>query len=181
MTQGEVISFYLRMYQITNNQALLDTALSAYDFLKIEYKDGGTRRYDENGYLGLEEYPSVSPSYVLNGFIYALFGLYDLARVSKNEEVKSDVENSIESLKNNISKYDVGYWSVYDRQKQELVKVYYQKNVHIPQMEALYQLTNLDVFKHYKNKWEKNLNPINILFVNLMYRIRPRIRKLLAN
>lgn len=174
MAQGEVISFYLRMYQILKSDFLLDTAMKAYEFLKFDYKDGGVRRIDENGCLWFEEYPSNPPSYVLNGFIYTIFGLYDLYRVTQNSDVKKDIDLCIETLKCNLHKFDAGYWSYYDLLKKELVRYYYQKNVHVPQLEVLYLLTNESIFEKYKRKWEKTVNPINYLFVQIMYRVKYR-------
>lgn len=178
MAQGEVISFYLRMYQILGDDSLLQTAIKAYNYLKIDYHDGGVRRIDENGDLWFEEYPSNPPSYVLNGFIYAIFGLYDLYRVTGNLDVKLDIDACIKTLKVNLHRFDSGYWSNYDLLKKELVRYYYQKNVHVPQLEILYKLTGEPIFDKYKRKWEKNLNPVNFTFVQVMYRIRPRISSL---
>ncbi len=180
MAQGEIISFYLRLYQILGDENLLETAKKAYNFLGVEFENGGVRRYDENGDLWFEEYPSKQPSFVLNGFIYALFGLIDLYRVTGFETVKQDIDACIQTLKKNIHRFDTGYWSRYDLQKKELVRYYYQQNVHLPQLEILYLLTNEPVFKHYKEKWEKTLNPLNFLFVQLMYRVQPRVRRFKA-
>ena len=174
MAQGELMSLYLRIYQITNDEKLLETAKQAYSFLKIDFKDGGVRRLDQNNDLWFEEYPSQQPSLVLNGFIYTLFGLYDLYRVTKDEDVKKDIDYCIETLKNSLHKYDVGYWSLYDQKNKELVRYYYQKNVHVPQMKILYLLTNEKIFNKYAKKWEKNVNWLNFQFVKIMYRIRPR-------
>lgn len=178
MAQGELISFYLRMYQVLNDENLLNTAIKAYNFLKIDVKNGGVRKYDEDGNLWFEEYPSSPSSYVLNGFIYTIFGLYDLYRVSKDSIVKDDINACILTLKNNLHKFDSGYWSNYDLLKKELVRYYYQKNVHVPQLEILYILTGESIFEKYKIKWENNINPFNYFLVKVMYRIRPRIQKL---
>lgn len=178
MTQGEVISFYLRMYQLNGDEHLLNTAIKAYDFLQFDVKDGGVRRFDADGNLWLEEYPTEQPSLVLNGFIYAVFGLYDLYRVTKLERVKKDIDSCVKTLKENIDKYDTGYWSLYDQMHGELVKYYYQKNVHTPQLEALFDLTGEEIFERLAKKWKKTVNPLNFLFVQMMYRILPRARKL---
>lgn len=178
MSQGEIISFYLRMFQINNDPKLLNTAKLAYDFFSVDVQNGGFRRYDEKGFLWFEEYPSEPPSYVLNGFIYALFGLYDLYRVTKSEKVLADIRNCERTLIFNVYKYDLFYWSIYDQLKKELVMVYYQRNAHVPQMDVMYELTGNDVFKFYRDKWQRNINILNILFVKLMYRIRPRMLNL---
>lgn len=177
MAQGEIISLYLRVYQITKDERLLETAKRAYNFLKIDYSNGGARRIDENGDLWLEEYPSDPPSYVLNGFIYAVFGLIDLYRVTIDQEVKKDLDACIQTLEKNLHRFDAGYWSYYDLLKKELVRYYYQKNVHVPQLEVLYILTKKDVFKKYKVKWERTVNPINFVFVQVMYRVLHRWQK----
>jgi heparosan-N-sulfate-glucuronate 5-epimerase len=174
MTQGEAISLFLRYYQISKDEIYLELAEKAYCFMTIPVSEGGVRRVDENGDLWLEEYPSEPASYVLNGFIYALLGLYDLYRVTKNEEVKKDIDLCVKTLENNLSKFDAGYWSYYDLQYKELVRYYYQKNVHVPQMAVMYQLTGKPIFLKYQNKWNRNIGKINFLFVQLMYRILPR-------
>lgn len=177
MAQGEIISLFLRYYQISGEEKYLDLSKKAFHFMKNDGSHKGVRRIDSNGDLWLEEYPSSPPSFVLNGFIYAIFGLYDLYRVTGDEEVKEDIDACILTLKNNLPRFDAGYWSYYDLLKKELVRYYYQKNVHVPQVEALYKLTNEPIFLKYKVKWERTVNPINFAFVQLMYRILPRWRK----
>lgn len=176
MAQGEIISLFLRYYQLSNDEKYLILAEKAYNFLSVPVCEGGVKRIDENGDLWYEEYPSEPASYVLNGFIYTLFGLYDLYRVTQDKKIKKDIDLCIKTLKNNLSKFDAGYWSYYDLLYKELVRYYYQKNVHVPQMEVMYKLTGENIFLKYKNKWEKNIHPINYAFVKLMYRILPRWR-----
>src|SRR5215467_1583918 len=134
MAQGEAISFYLRMYQALGRSSLLDTALGAYRFLAVPLSDGGVRRQDDEGNLWFEEFPSERPSFVLNGFIYTLFGLYDLYRITGDSAVKADIDACLRTLRANLHRFDAGYWSTYDLQRKELVRYYYQKNVHVPQM-----------------------------------------------
>lgn len=174
MAQGEMISFYLRMHQVVARDALLDTAVRAGRFLRVDFADGGVRRLDDNGDLWLEEYPSERPSFVLNGFIYSLLGLYDLYRVTGDPTVEEDIEACLQTLRNNLHRFDVGYWSTYDLQRQELVRYYYQKNVHALQMAVLHGLTGEAVFDKYRRRWEAQVTPLNFALVQLMYRVKPR-------
>lgn len=178
MAQGEIISFYLRMYQLTQDEQLLTTAQKAYRILELETHQGGTRYIDSHGHVWLEEYPSNPPSLVLNGYIYALFGIIDLYRVTRNELYLNDIHQCIDTLKNHLHLYDAGYWSYYDLQKKELVRYYYQKNVHVLQLKILYELFQLKEFYDYALKWEKNINPWNYFFVQVMYRVNPRLKKI---
>jgi len=114
----------------------------------------------------------------LNGFTYALWGLYDLFRVTGDTKVKEDIDACVQTLINTIHKFDVGYWSIYDQYTYELVRYYYQKNVHVPQVDVMYELTGEEIFAHYRDKWMKTVNPINYFIVQIMYRVKPRVLKL---
>jgi heparosan-N-sulfate-glucuronate 5-epimerase len=177
MDCGEVLSFYLRMYQLLKDQNLLTTSYKIFNFLQIDVNDGGVRTRDKNGNLWFEEYPSNPASYVLNGFIYTIFGLFDLYRVTNDPKVKRDIDECIETLKINLHKFDTGYWSKYDLFHKELVRYYYQINVHVPQLMILFELTKEPIFENYGKKWKNNLTFLNYLFVKIMYRIQPRLLK----
>lgn len=178
MAQGELISFYLRMHQALERPSLLETAERAYRFLQVDVADGGVRRTDHDGNLWLEEFPSEPPSFVLNGFIYTILGMYDLFRVTGREDIKDEIDRCIRTLVENLHRFDTGYWSTYDLQKRELVRYYYQKNVHVPQMDVLHRLTGDPIFEHYRSKWARQVTTVNFLFVQFMYRVKPRMDRL---
>jgi heparosan-N-sulfate-glucuronate 5-epimerase len=178
MSSGECLSFYLRMYQITHDKELLAKAgliVNGFDKLTSE---NGIIYYDKEGDLWLEEYPSEPASRVLNGFIYALLGLVDYYRITEDARVKEKIDACFVTLEKNISLFDAGYWSYYDLYYKELVKYYYQKNVHVPLLEVLYKLSGKKIFKQYAKKWKRSTHPVNILFVKVMYRVWPRWQKL---
>lgn len=179
MYQGQAISLYLRAYQLFNNITYLETAKKIYNSFKYDFNEGGFKRIDEFGCIWFEEYPTTKPSYVLNGFIYSMLGILDYHRVTGDESAKALWNSCVNTLKINLGKYDVWYWSVYDQLKEQLVSYYYQKNVHIPLMQIMFELTNEAIFDKYALKWDRNLkNPLHLLFVKLMYRVQPRLKKL---
>jgi hypothetical protein len=180
MAQGQLISVFLRAYQLMNDEKYLHLAEKTYNIFKYDYSDGGFKRIDKYGCVWFEEYPSSTPSYVLNGFVYTMLGILDLYRVTNKSETKELWENCVKTLEANLNKYDVWYWSVYDQLKEELVSYYYQKNVHIPLMKILFGLTGKEIFNQHAVKWERNLNNRFHRFVTqIMYRVQPRIRKYL--
>jgi hypothetical protein len=124
--------------------------------------------------LWFEEYPTEPPSYVLNGFVYCLFGLWDLFRVTRNPEVGADIEACLVTLRANLARFDTGYWSLYDRLKLELVSTYYQRNVHVPQMEVLHALTGEEIFRSYAKRWRRNLRLPTRVLAQVMMRVAPR-------
>lgn len=180
MYQGQAISLYLRAYQLFEDEKYLDTALKVFNSFKYDYSEGGFKRVDKHNCIWFEEYPTPEPSYVLNGFIFAIWGIYDLYRVTKNQEAKELWDSCVNTLEVNLHKYDVWYWSVYDQLKEQLVSYYYQKNVHIPIMQVMYGLTEKEIFNKYAIKWEKNLNnPFHRFITQIMYRVQPRLKKIL--
>lgn len=181
MYQGQAMSLYLRYGQYTNQEDyFVKKTEKIAAFFSTDYRDGGVSRYDKDGNFWLEEYPSPEPSFVLNGFIYTLFGIIDLYRISNNANSKHLMDECFKTLKASLHLYDAGYWSVYDQLHKELASKYYHKNIHIPLLKILFELTNDEIFHRYALRWEKQLNsPFRYSFVKVMYRVRPRMQKLL--
>lgn len=179
MYQGQIISLILRYAQLTQQEKkYIPLAESCFLSFFIPFEKGGFMRRDSEGNLWFEEYPSPTPSFVLNGFVYALLGLYDLFRVTQNTKVLSLFEEGLTTVEKSIHKYDSGYWSIYDQLKRELATQYYHKNIHIPLVEILYLITKKDCYLYYKKRWEKQWNSsLNRVFTEIMYRIKPRLAK----
>lgn len=178
MAQGQAISLYLRVYQLYNDPKYLVTAEKIYNSFNYSYEEGGFMRRDEKDCIWFEEFPTSKPSFVLNGFIYAILGIYDLYRINRSDELKNMWDQCVNTLETNLYKYDVWYWSIYDQNKKQLVSYYYQKNVHIPLMKIMYQLTNKEIFNFYAKKWKRNLdNPFHRMLTKIMYRVHPRLQK----
>lgn len=179
MVQGQAVSIYLRAYQMFGDEKYLDTATKAFNSLEYDYADGGTKRIDSQGCIWFEEYQTKEPSFVLNGFVYTVLGILDFYRATNDEKAKKLYDDCVHTLETNLHKYDKWYWSVYDQEKKELVSHYYQKNVHIPLMGIMAELTQKDIFKKYLYKWEKQLaSPFCNLYTKLMYRVQPRLQRI---
>ena len=61
-----------------------------------------------------EEYPTDPPSLVLNGAIYALWGLRDVGVGLGDSEAGALFGEGVDALAANIDRWDLGYWSRYD-------------------------------------------------------------------
>jgi len=115
MTQGLGMSFLVRMYSITNDTRYLNAALNATQPLQETVEDGGVMRVFNNQWIWYEEYPTPNNgSYVLNGFIYTLIGLYDNWLILGSNESGEMYGNGVESLHQMISMFDLGCNSSYD-------------------------------------------------------------------
>jgi len=156
LAQGQGISFLVRAFEMTGNKKYRDAAEKAFISLKTEVKDGGVISIDKEGNMWIEEYLVNPPSHVLNGFIWALFGVYDYFLFNKEKKVKELFDGFVETLIKNLNQYDIGYWSLYDlseKKKKNLASPFYH-NLHIVQLEILYRISNINVFEKYSQKWK---------------------------
>ena len=118
MAQGQAMSVLTRAYAVTDDRKYLETARRATVLFDVPSADGGVLASLFN-LTWYEEYPTVPGTFVLNGFIYALVGLYDLRsavvearRVDRNaERLYAD---GVESLHRLLPLYDTGTGSLYD-------------------------------------------------------------------
>ena len=157
MAQGLAVSALLRAYNITNKDVFLETARKAYGVFEIAIKGGGVRFVDKNGNIWLEEYGISPPAHILNGFIFALFGVYDFFLATKEEKALNLWREGIKTVETNLPQYDLGYWSLYNLVHEHPAPLMYH-TIHINQLSALYSLTGKKIFMQYAAKWEKCLN-----------------------
>ena len=173
MAQGLGISVLLRAYNLTNEKKYLKTAEQAYMSFETDIEEGGVRFVDDENNIWFEEYAIMPPPHILNGFIFALFGIYDLYRSTRNKKLLNLFEKGLQTLEKNLEKYDLGYWSLYNLvQKQPSTKEYHM--LHIDQLNALYKISKRTLFKEYADRWDTYLhNPLNkfkVLFTrNISY------------
>ncbi|KAK6011313.1 D-glucuronyl C5-epimerase [Ostertagia ostertagi] len=125
MAQGHALSLLTRAYAATKNATYLAVASKALDLFEKDASAGGVRNklFGNDWY---EEYPTSPGSYVLNGFIYSLIGLYDFKNVKLGDEalelkVRHGVERAsklfstgMASLRALLPLYDTGSGSIYD-------------------------------------------------------------------
>jgi len=166
--QGRGISNLLRGYQLTGNEKWKDMAAKALISFTIPVEEGGVTSFIKHGPF-YEEYTAEVPTCVLNGMIFAMCGVTDFVRVfPENKLARKLYDEGIETLKNSMPDFDLGYWSKYNLVDAE----WYPKNdpstityqhLHITQLQMLFNLTEEKIFKVYADKFEKQINLFNIL------------------
>jgi heparosan-N-sulfate-glucuronate 5-epimerase len=150
MVQGEAISALVRAWKYTDNAHYIEAATKAYELLIAPQEKGGTAHYKDKE-LYIEEIPSAGEKVILNGWIFALFGIYDYF-LAASRPAERIFNQSFKTLQSNIHKFDSGYWSFYDWTG-TLASPFYH-NLHISQLEALFILTGEESIKHYIEKWK---------------------------
>lgn len=118
MGQGHAISLLARAYYHSKGAPkYLNAAINGLKPFRVPSKQGGVLTRFMGKLDWYEEYPTNPASFVLNGFIYSLLGLYDLqyiAPTASAEEAGSLFDQGMVSLKRMLPFFDTGSGSIYD-------------------------------------------------------------------
>jgi len=157
MVQGLGISCLTRAFLVTNNEVYLESAVRALAPYRKDVGEGGVASY-EGGFVFYEEFPSIPYHHVLNGFVFALWGLHDLVRVMNNRDAEELYSEGLKTLIKWLPRYDIGYWSLYhigEGPKNPATVPYHR--LHIVQLKVMHDLTGRQIFKEYQLQWSEYL------------------------
>jgi hypothetical protein len=87
MAQGLALGAASRLYNVSEDESILPYIESAFESFRMFNSESRpwSPTVDERNNLWIEEYPDDPPCRVLNGHLYAAFGLYDYWLVSQDE------------------------------------------------------------------------------------------------
>ena len=155
-SQGTGISLLLRIYQETNDDKYIEACHRAFLSMNVDMKNGGVKYTDENNNVWLEEYVINPPTHIINGFLWALWGVWDYYVFTKDERALKLFNDCVATLKKNLPIYDAGFWSLYDLSKQamKMVASEFYHSLHIVQLKIMFILTGEQIFDFYAKKFE---------------------------
>lgn len=175
MSQGQAISLLVRIYSLTKNDMYLISAKRALKLLLTNLDEGGVQRNVKNKII-LEEAPTEGTSGILNGWVFALFGVYDFINFYGSTEEKKILDSLVIDLIDSISEFDTKFWSYYDLEKNYASPFY--NNLHVAQLLAMEHtfLEHKKTIALYREKFEKYSNrPLNKMFA-IIVKIIQKIR-----
>lgn len=157
LAQGQGISLLVRACSETGETRYADAARSAFEPFLHSVEDGGIIFFDSTGDCWIEEYVVSPPTHILNGFIWASWGLYDYFLLSGDIVAKTRFAEVTQTLEKNLSRYDVGFWSLYELSGTwlHMVASPFYHSLHVVQLEAMYRLTSRPMFREYSRKWDR--------------------------
>ncbi len=113
MAQGLAMSTLVRAHRLMKRGRLLDLARAATRVFEIDVKAGGVRTTEGRGAL-YEEYPGYPLPRVLDGFLFSLLGLHDVAVETGDPAAERLFSEGIEGLTDALTSWDYrGKWSWY--------------------------------------------------------------------
>ncbi len=156
LAQGQGISLLLRSYRETGEASYLEAAHRAFSSFRESTAEGGVVFNDGGGDLWIEEYIVSPPTHILNGFIWAVWGVYDYFLGTGDTFARTLYDTAVRTLLNNIPRYDLEFWSLYELSGTRLPMVAspFYHHLHTVQLRIMYFLSGENLFLHYAERWE---------------------------
>ncbi|MDP3974685.1 MAG: D-glucuronyl C5-epimerase family protein [Candidatus Jorgensenbacteria bacterium] len=161
--QGTGISLLARLYKETNDARYLDAARDAFPALSVDIENGGVLYRDAEGGVWLEEYLVPEPTRILNGYLWALWGVWDYWLLTKDDKARSLWNDCVATIEKNVYRYDLGFWSRYDLSRQLLPMIAspYYHSLHVVQLRATSRIAGSEHLESRAKRWEKYArNPV---------------------
>lgn len=166
MGQGHAISVLARAYYHSGEAKYLQAAIRGLRPFRLTSAKGGVAALFLGKYVWYEEYPTTPSSFILNGFIYSLIGLYDLKSIAMGkdaEEATRLFNQGMISLKSMLTLYDTGSGTTYDlrhftlKTAPNLARWDYH-STHINQLLLLNSIDNDPIFITTAERWIGYMN-----------------------
>jgi heparosan-N-sulfate-glucuronate 5-epimerase len=158
MAQGRGLSVLMRAWQCTSKEKYIQSARRALDAFSMPIERGGITGACD-GRVTYEEYPAQPAPHVLNGMLFALFGLWDLLRAHPHDTcAKALFEHGVATVEALLPRYDTGWWSLYDLYHLEVAGprnpcTAHYHDIHVKQLRVMHAITDRDAFGAIARRW----------------------------
>lgn len=153
LAQGQAMSLLERAYRVTGRRVYLRAAITA--LRPLDARPGSTpfvQCYETCGHPFFEEYPTNPRSDVLNGFMFTLIGLYDLASAAPRSQAGALYKAGVGTLRLALPRYDNDGVALYCLSSSKLATQNYQA-IHVYLLRALNSLHPDPVLRFYAQRW----------------------------
>lgn len=175
MAQGNALSVFARAVQLKNDERYRRAGELAFANLMTPVSAGGSRTsmatLDPSllRYIFFPEYPANPIDYTLNGYMYALLGVYDwsMSESGSKAQAAQAFKDGMRTLDKLLPLHDVDGYSTYDLAHLVLkVPPYVAPDylgIHVHLLHALNSVAPSDVLQKYEKKWAAKIDSMNAL------------------
>ncbi len=156
LAQGQGVSLLVRAHKHTGKEEYQDAARRAFDSFTERVEEGGVTFIDDQGNSWFEETIVTPPTHILNGFLWASWGVYDYHLHTGDQRARTLFDEAVRTLKANLGSFDTGFWSLYEQAGVALPMLassFYHR-LHIVQLRVMHKLTQEEIFREYADRWE---------------------------
>ncbi len=156
LAQGQGISLLVRAHSETGNKKYLDAATLAFRSFLADTESGGVSFEDNEKNVWFEEYIVSPPTHILNGFIWAAWGVYDYFLATGSRQAMSLFGAAVKTLYDNLRRYDLEFWSLYELSGTFLPMIaspFYHR-LHVTQLRVMHRITSDRLFADFADRWD---------------------------
>lgn len=155
LAQGQGISVLVRAWRVTGQDIYLEAAGRAAQVFYVDVKEGGVICSDEGNNLWIEEYIVDPPTHILNGFLWASWGVYDYWLATGDSHAGKLFEAIVSTMRQTLPRFDTGFWSLYEQSgtRLRMIASPFYHALHIIQLRVMHTLTGEPVFQEFANRW----------------------------
>lgn len=153
MAQGQALSLFSRLYEETGEERWEDAAEQTFASFLVEKRDDGpwATMIDEQGRLWFEEYAGdTEPLKVINGHVFAMWGLYDYYRATGERDAAQLFQAGATTVRQAFDEFRVpgetSFYCVHERCQIPLWQNEKYHMVHANQLEGIGKITGEDDF-----------------------------------
>src|SRR5215212_4021297 len=149
MAEGQALSVFSRLHALLGRAADLEIAASLFKAIQVHGTTGPwVSHVDSAGYLWIQEFPKKGADYTLNGFVFALFGLYDYYEETGAAEVHKMLLGGLTTVLHYLPDFrnpgGISYYCLSHH-----VRSLKYHNIHVAQLRMLARMTESPVFARY--------------------------------
>ena len=163
LAQGQIASVYVRAWQRSGDARYADDAQRALRPL-LRPTAAGLVTLTADGPVLEEVGPGRPPSQILNGWIFALWGVRDVAvGIGAADAVRAFYDGT-SCLIDRLPRYDTGWWTRYSllpNRIPDLAKPFYHR-LHVTQLDVLYTLTGRTELRDTAERWRSYDRPLAV-------------------
>lgn len=156
LAQGQGISLLCRVYRVSGEECFLEAAHAAFGALLLPVAQGGVSLPDGSDGTWLEETIVDPPTHILNGFLWALWGVRDYALATGERAAWQLEERCLRTLERHLSSFDCGFWSLYEQSGTRLPMLaspFYHR-LHVSQLRISARLFERSLFAETAERWQ---------------------------
>ena len=156
LSQGQGLSVLVRAHQLSGNDRYLETAERAFEAFMRELEEGGVTYRDKAGHIWLEEVIVSPPTHILNGFMWAAWGVYDYWLHTRVGPALNLFSEANRTLIDRLHEFDTGWWSLYEQagKRMKMLASPFYHALHIVQLRVMHRLTHEILFLDYARRWD---------------------------
>jgi heparosan-N-sulfate-glucuronate 5-epimerase len=156
LAQGQGLSVLVRARRETASDKYLQAAKEAFESFQTDVQGGGVTYTDRQGYKWFEEAIVEPPTHILNGFMWAAWGVHDYFLYTGDKLAEALWIDAARTLHDKLHEFDAGFWSLYEQSgtRLKMLASPFYHGLHIVQLRVMHKLTDDPVFAHFAAKWD---------------------------